>query len=149
MSVLHEDVKFVEVDVHQSPELKKALGVRAVPTVKLHAGSLGQVASFTCGPKRASELERKINLCKDVPSLASRLGKGGGMMEMVAGEIDSEGPVSTRRTASSYSHQPNNGPGGGVAKGLMEKLARQELLAESLQQQLDEFPLHMDDASVV
>lgn len=38
--------------MHQSPELKKALGVRAVPTVKLHAGSLGQVASFTCGPKK-------------------------------------------------------------------------------------------------
>lgn len=42
----------LKVDVHKSPELKKALGVRAVPTVKLHAGSLGQVASFTCGPKR-------------------------------------------------------------------------------------------------
>lgn len=41
-----------QIDVHQSPELKKALGVRAVPTVKLHAGSLGQVASFTCGPKK-------------------------------------------------------------------------------------------------
>lgn len=43
-----------QIDVHQSPELKKALGVRAVPTVKLHAGSLGQVASFTCGPKKVS-----------------------------------------------------------------------------------------------
>lgn len=42
----------IQVDVHQSPELKKALGVRAVPTVKLHAGLLGQVASFTCGPRK-------------------------------------------------------------------------------------------------
>ena len=42
---------------------------------------------------QASELERKIKLCKDVPSLASRLGKGVGMMEMVAGKIDNDGPV--------------------------------------------------------
>ncbi|CAN0566167.1 unnamed protein product, partial [Ectocarpus sp. 12 AP-2014] len=49
-----------QIDVHQSPDLKKVLGVRAVPTVKLHAGSLGQVASFTCGPLKAPELARKI-----------------------------------------------------------------------------------------
>ena len=45
---------------------------------------------------QASELERKIKLCKDVPSLARRLGQGGGMMEMVAGEMmgeNSDGPV--------------------------------------------------------
>lgn len=41
-----------QVDVHESPEVKKALGVSAVPTVKLHAGSLGQVASFPCGPRK-------------------------------------------------------------------------------------------------
>ncbi len=81
--------------MHQSPELKKQLGVRAVPTVKLHAGSLGQVASFTCGPKKAPHLERKIRLCKDVPGLAERLGKGGGMMEMVAGEINGGKSVRT------------------------------------------------------
>lgn len=40
--------------MHESPELKKALGVRSVPTVKLHAGSLGQVANFTCGPRKVS-----------------------------------------------------------------------------------------------
>lgn len=87
----------LQVDVHQSPELKKQLGVRAVPTVKLHAGSLGQVASFTCGPKKAPQLERKIRLCKDVPGLAERLGKGGGMMEMVAGEINGGKPVRNAR----------------------------------------------------
>lgn len=41
-----------QIDVNESPELKKALGVRSVPTVKLHAGSLGQVANFTCGPRK-------------------------------------------------------------------------------------------------
>lgn len=34
-----------------------------------------------------------------------------------------------------------NGPVASVAKGLMEKLERQELLAASLRQQLDELPL--------
>lgn len=53
----------LKVDVHQSPELKKALGVRAVPTVKLHAGSLGQVASFTCGPKRVRYCGFALILC--------------------------------------------------------------------------------------
>lgn len=42
---------------------------------------------------QAPELERKIKLCEDVPGLAARLGQGGGMMEMVEGEINSDNPV--------------------------------------------------------
>ena len=48
----------------------------------------------------------------------------------------------TPRAASPTSQQPDNGPAQAVAIGLMEKLARQESLAESLPRQIDEFPLH-------
>ncbi|CAM9359152.1 unnamed protein product [Ascophyllum nodosum] len=54
LALEHENVKFYEVDVLESPELKKAMAVKAVPTVKLHAGSLGEVASFPCGPKKVT-----------------------------------------------------------------------------------------------
>ncbi|CAM9577944.1 unnamed protein product [Pylaiella littoralis] len=142
MAVKYEKVTFVEIDVHQSPELKKALGVRAVPTVKLHAGSLGQVASFTCGPKKAPDLERKIKLCEDVPGMAARLGQGGGMMEMVAGEIDSDNAASSSPRSLQSPRQDLDGPAESVAKGLMEKLALQEKMSESLQEQLDELPMN-------
>ncbi|CAM9345306.1 unnamed protein product [Ectocarpus fasciculatus] len=137
MAVENDDVKFVEIDVHQSPDLKKVLGVRAVPTVKLHAGSLGQVASFTCGPRKAPELARKIQLCKDVPALTARLGKGSGMIEMLADELSSDKPV-----AASSLQQPGRevrSADNVGAKGLMEKVASEEL-AESSQRTLDGFP---------
>lgn len=51
--------------------------------------------------------------------------------------------VSASPTALPSRQQPLNGPAESVAKGLMEKLALQEMLSDSLQQQLDEFP--MDD----
>ncbi|CAB1117902.1 unnamed protein product [Ectocarpus sp. CCAP 1310/34] len=137
MAVENDDVKFVEIDVHQSPDLKKVLGVRAVPTVKLHAGPLGQVASFTCGPRKAPELARKIQLCKDVPALTARLGKGSGMIEMLADELNSDKPV-----AASSLPQPGREVRSAesvIAKGLMEKVAHQEM-AESSQRTLDEVP---------
>ncbi|CAM9247529.1 unnamed protein product [Hapterophycus canaliculatus] len=139
MAVAYEDVKFVEVDVHQSPELKKALGVRAVPTVKLHAGLLGQVASFTCGPRKAANLERKIKLCRDVPALTSRLGKGTGMIEMLAGEMGTGKQESASPPLLSLGR-----PAEAVETGLMEKVARQEMQSKALQQQLKGIP--MDDS---
>lgn len=135
LAAQNKNVKFFEIDVNESPELKKALGVRSVPTVKLHAGSLGQVANFTCGPRKVPELERKIKLCEDVPALAARLSKGSGMMEMVAGQMDHNKPGS-----DSAAQTPVESPR--IMKGLMEKLARQEQLSEALAlQQLDDVPL--------
>eukprot|EP00904_Undaria_pinnatifida_P001857 jgi/Undpi1/11672/HiC_scaffold_36.g13967.m1 len=132
LAAQNQNVKFFEIDVNESPELKKALGVRSVPTVKLHAGSLGQVANFTCGPRKVPELERKIGLCENVPALAARLSKGSGMMEMVAGEMDDNKQGVPARTSV---ESPR------IMKGLMEKLARQERLSEALeQQQLDSVP---------
>lgn len=44
-----------QVDVTESPELKAALGIRVVPTVKVYGGALGQVASFSCGPSKVHD----------------------------------------------------------------------------------------------
>lgn len=54
---------------------------------------------------QAGELERKIKLCEDVPGLAARLGQGGGMMEMVAGEINSDKPVRLHSGAFAFEEQ--------------------------------------------
>lgn len=44
---------------------------------------------------KVSELERKMNLCKDVPSLTTRVSKGTGLMEMVA-QLEDGDPSAVR-----------------------------------------------------
>ncbi|CAM9355894.1 unnamed protein product [Choristocarpus tenellus] len=133
-------VKFFEVDVVEGIDLKKALGVRVVPSVKLYAGStLGQVASFSCGPRKFPELVRKLGLCKDVPTLVSKVtaGTSTGMMEMheakfisnLKAQVDDEelAPTTSNRLDTSKESEPK-----GLVMGLMEKLARQEKMARAL-----------------
>lgn len=56
----------VQIDVQESPELKRTLGVKAVPTVKLYAGPLGQVASFACGPRKVRQkLKDAESVCRN------------------------------------------------------------------------------------
>ncbi|CAM9536128.1 unnamed protein product [Sphacelaria rigidula] len=153
LALENKDVKFYEVDVAAAAPLKEALGVTSVPTVKMYAGAVGQVASFTCGPRKVSELERKMNLCKDVPGLLARVSKGTGMMEMVA-EMDNNDTIlmssssvsdvdkMATSTAVPVSAPDRSPESVGLISGLMEKLARQEQLARALAEaQMSELPL--------
>ncbi|CAM9111217.1 unnamed protein product [Discosporangium mesarthrocarpum] len=150
------DIQFFDVDVADSPDLKKALGVRVVPFVKLHAGMLGQIASFTCGPRKVPQLERKLSLCKDVPGLIEKVtgSTSTGMMESYErrlisvlkaqpGDTAAASTVSSVLTVSPESSDQGEVEGGkaaygvvretvGVVTGLMEKLARKEKMARAL-----------------
>ncbi|CAM9199002.1 unnamed protein product [Phaeothamnion confervicola] len=116
LALKHEHVRFVEVDVFEARELKRALGIRVVPTVHVYAGPLGRVFAESLGPSKFGQLNDLIERYGDLSAFIRR--GSGGLMEKLGA------------FGSSTEQLPRLHVPGGIQlqrrPGMMEVLARRE-----------------------
>eukprot|EP00611_Tribonema_gayanum_P028464 TRINITY_DN7323_c3_g1_i2.p1 TRINITY_DN7323_c3_g1~~TRINITY_DN7323_c3_g1_i2.p1 ORF type:complete len:249 (-),score=68.63 TRINITY_DN7323_c3_g1_i2:528-1274(-) len=112
-------VVFAEIDIDVSRELKRQHGVKAIPAIHMHAGHLGLVENFTCGPSKVLLLSRRINMYANVAAYVAKA--KGGLMEKLS--AFSAGVASKLPIPSA--------PIGTASKGLMERFNDLSVIGES------------------
>jgi thiol-disulfide isomerase/thioredoxin len=128
LAIERSDVVFCEIDVSINTELKKLHGIKTVPAVHMHAGHLGMVEDFMCGPSKLPLLTTRITKYADVEAYTRRA--KGGLMEKLS-SFSSEVATKLPLPSVSYLSAP---------RGLIEKFARlteQSLSNDSLNERMN------------
>ncbi|KAG5189012.1 hypothetical protein JKP88DRAFT_267418 [Tribonema minus] len=66
LALERRDVVFADINVARAVDLKRAHGVAVIPAIHMHAGHLGQVEAFACGPSSAPLLRARVDRYADV-----------------------------------------------------------------------------------
>jgi thiol-disulfide isomerase/thioredoxin len=133
LAIERPDVIFVAINVAESKELKQAHGVNVIPQVHMHAGHLGLVESFTCGPSKMPTLARKVYRYANVQRYIASA--RGGLMEKLTSFSAGVG------TKLSIPSLPTPTQVSASSKGIMEKLAELERSATQRQRSLSDLSI--------
>eukprot|EP00611_Tribonema_gayanum_P028455 TRINITY_DN7323_c0_g1_i3.p1 TRINITY_DN7323_c0_g1~~TRINITY_DN7323_c0_g1_i3.p1 ORF type:complete len:251 (+),score=91.11 TRINITY_DN7323_c0_g1_i3:145-897(+) len=76
LALERRDVVFADIDVARAADLKRAHGVAVIPAIHMHAGHLGQVEAFPCGPSSAPLLRARVDRYADISAYVTRAQNG-------------------------------------------------------------------------